>query len=113
MHILYKANFMHFHTPIFNLEFSTGLGKNKIGEYLFRRWGGGLRLREPPREGEEEEEEKDLERESERERDDEREEDGEEEREEEPETEPDGGERRPRPGFAIVGEKGEGEWNPR
>ena len=68
--------------------------------------GGGLRLREL-REEEEEEGEEDLEREGERdrererEREEERESEGEEEREEEPETEPEG-ERRPRPGFAIV-----------
>lgn len=68
---------------------------------LLRLGGGGLRLRLLElREGEREEEEKDLERE--REREEEREE---EEREEDPETEPDGGERRARPGFAIVEER--------
>ena len=75
-------------------------------QYLRRLCGGGLRLREL-REEEEEEGEEDLEREGERdrererEREEERESEGEEEREEEPETEPEG-ERRPRPGFAIV-----------
>lgn len=63
---------------------------------------GGLRLRELTlREGDEEDE-RDLEREREREKEEERESEPEKEREREGEEDPDGGERRPRLGFAMA-----------